>query len=118
MGVSTLNFGVPVITSLTINDPPGVCNFGAPADRYEFNLASEITLRLDLTSDGLDTYVCLFDGSMTPLAYSDDWGAGLNPHLAATLNAGAYYVEVTSEQVVALGAESCAPQLGPPASPM
>jgi len=96
ISVGGLVVGVPITTSLLTSAPPGVCNYGAPANRYQFSLASQTTLKLDLTSNAFDTYLCLFNSSMTPVDYSDDWGAGLNSHLAATLNAGTYVIEVTS----------------------
>ncbi len=69
---------------------------GSFAKYYQIGLAQSQTIQLDLSSNSLDTYLSIFDANGNLIASDDDGGRGTNSFLSVSLNAGIYYVEVSS----------------------
>jgi hypothetical protein len=53
----------------------GVCNSGAPVDRYAFSLTAASTITIDVSSTAFDTFVCLLNANNDYLTQDGDCGA-------------------------------------------
>ena len=91
-----ISLGQTVTGNLSSTAANSFCNFGTPADRYQFNLATTTTVTINLSSSAFDTFVCVFNSSNQFLAGDDNSGGGTNSRLVATLSGGLYYIEVTT----------------------
>ncbi|HSH75603.1 MAG TPA: hypothetical protein VLA09_07980, partial [Longimicrobiales bacterium] len=68
---------------------------GIVGDRWRLSLATDTTVRIDLTSDAFDAYLELRDASGVILASNDDWGS-LDSRIVRTLAAGSYTIVARS----------------------
>jgi hypothetical protein len=66
---------------------------GAYEDPYDFVVATDTTIRIDLESGAFDTYLTLKDSTGATVATDDDGGAGLNSRIEMQLTAGTYVVQ-------------------------
>jgi len=89
----TIEIGGSVEGSLTVDDGKGI--EGATADTYRFSGREGQRIRIDMSSEGFDTYVELFDANRVSLAEDDDGAAeGTDSRLTFTLpSTGTYFIE-------------------------
>jgi CARDB len=75
----------------------GHCNYANPADIWQFTTTITGTYTIDLHSTVFDTHVCVFNSAYSLV--SQDWDSGIGTDariFQLTLNAGTYYIEVSS----------------------
>ena len=69
---------------------------GQEVDIYQIELEESQALMIDLNSPDFDTWIELYDADCNRIAFNDDGGAGLNSLLIQNLNAGTYFIGVSS----------------------
>jgi len=69
---------------------------GQEVDIYQITLEEDQELTIDLNSPDFDTWVELYDADCNRIAFNDDGGAGLNSLLFQNLDAGTYFIGVSS----------------------
>ena len=69
---------------------------GQEVDIYQIELEESQALRIDLNSPDFDTWVELYDADCNRIAFNDDGGVGLNSLLLQNLDAGTYFIGVSS----------------------
>ena len=72
-----------VATSCRLNDDSYV-------DRYDLTVAARTTVRMDMISSVIDSYLLLLNANGKLVAQDDDAGAGVNAHIEVQLEAGKY----------------------------
>ena len=80
---TTLNTTLAVSTACRLNDNSYV-------DRYDLTVAARTTVRMDMISSVIDSYLMLLDANGKLVAQDDDAGAGVNAHIEVRLEAGRY----------------------------
>jgi hypothetical protein len=83
----------------------GGCTAGPDrhADWWQLSVTDRRTVTIDLGSDSFDAYMYLLDGNFAYVAEDDDGGGGLDSSITADLDAGSYYVLVTSHDMLETG---------------
>ena len=61
-------------------------------DRYDLNVSTRSTVRLDMISSVVDSYLLLLDDDGKLVAQDDDAGAGVNARIEVQLEAGHYFL--------------------------
>ncbi len=69
---------------------------GQEVDTYQIELEDSQELTIDLNSPDFDTWIELYDADCNRIAFNDDGGAGLNSLLLQNLDAGTYFIGVSS----------------------
>jgi len=69
---------------------------GQEVDIYQITLEEDQELTIDLNSPDFDTWIELYDADCNRIAFNDDGGAGLNSLLFQNLDAGTYFIGVSS----------------------
>ncbi|MEP6833043.1 MAG: Ig-like domain-containing protein, partial [Gemmatimonas sp.] len=80
---STINTSLTVASACRLNDDSYL-------DRYDLTVAARTTVRMDMTSSALDSYLLLLDANGKLIAQDDDAGVGVNAHIEVQLEAGRY----------------------------
>ncbi|MEO7363768.1 MAG: Ig-like domain-containing protein [Gemmatimonadaceae bacterium] len=80
-----LDTALAIATSCRLNDDSYV-------DRYDLAVAARTTVRMDMISSVIDSYLLLLDAHGKLVAQDDDAGAGVNAHIEVQLEAGRYSV--------------------------
>lgn len=82
---SSTNATLSVANSCKLNDKSYL-------DRYELTLTTRQTVRMDMISTVVDSYLLLLDNNGKLVAQDDDAGAGVNAHIEVQLEAGHYFL--------------------------
>ncbi|MEO7358753.1 MAG: Ig-like domain-containing protein, partial [Gemmatimonadaceae bacterium] len=82
---SSTNAALSTANSCKLNDKSFL-------DRYELNLNARSTVRMDMISSVVDSYLLLLDNNGKLVAQDDDAGAGVNAHIEVQLEAGHYFL--------------------------
>ncbi|MFP6631566.1 MAG: DVUA0089 family protein, partial [Planctomycetota bacterium] len=69
---------------------------GQEVDIYQIELEDSQELTIDLNSPDFDTWIELYDADCNRIAFNDDGGAGFNSLLLQNLDAGTYFIGVSS----------------------
>ena len=69
---------------------------GQEVDIYQIELEESQALMIDLNSPNIDTWIELYDADCNRIAFNDDGGAGVNSLLLQHLDAGTYFIGVSS----------------------
>ena len=69
---------------------------GQEVDIYQVTLEEDREFTIDLNSPDFDTWIELYDADCNRIAFNDDGGAGLNSLLLQNLDAGTYFIGVSS----------------------
>jgi hypothetical protein len=69
---------------------------GQEVDIYQITVEESREVTIDLNSPDFDTWIDLYDSDCNRIAFNDDGGAGLNSLLLQNLNAGTYFIGVSS----------------------
>ncbi len=80
---STINAALTVTTACRLNDDSYL-------DRYDLTIPARTTVRMDMTSSVIDSYLVLLDANGKLIAQDDDAGVGVNAHIEVQLEAGQY----------------------------
>ena len=95
-----ITLGQTLSGNLSSTAANGVCNGGAPVDRYTFTLTATTTVTIEADSTPFDTYLCLVDSSNVGRWSDADSGPGTNARIVAqNVAPGTYYIEVSSQSV-------------------
>jgi len=78
-----LNTALSVAASCRLNDNSFV-------DRYDLTVAARTTVRMDMISSVIDSYLLLLDANGKLVAQDDDAGAGVNAYIEVQLEPGKY----------------------------
>ena len=76
---------------------------GQEVDVYQVTLEEDREFTIDLNSPDFDTWIELYDADCNRIAFNDDGGAGLNSLLLQNLDAGTYFIGVSSYGVGVAG---------------
>ena len=88
-----VSIGQTISGELTTGDPIVDSRY---FDLYGLTLTAATAVRIDATSDVIDTRLFLYEADGTPITADDDGGTGTNSRVEADLQAGCHRIEVTS----------------------
>jgi hypothetical protein len=92
-------------------------SIGAYMDRWQFDLGSETSVRIDLSSTSFDAYLELRQANGVMVAENDDAGS-LNSRIITTLPAGSYVIVARSLGPDQIGAYQLSMREGPDCRPV
>jgi hypothetical protein len=90
----TIAIGETINSTLAITDCDWQPSFRA--DSYMLTVSDTTTVRIDLTSATLDTYLNLYRGAWMSVASNDNGGGGTNARITETLEPGTYLIIVSA----------------------
>lgn len=88
-------------------------------DVFRFDIASSRLVTIEVGQNGspaLDTYLRLYNSSGQLVSFDDDNGIGSNSRLSVSLEAGRYYIQVTSDNSLTRGGYSVSVVTGAPSN--
>ncbi|MEO7997327.1 MAG: Ig-like domain-containing protein [Gemmatimonadaceae bacterium] len=82
---SSTNASLTAANSCRLNDDSYL-------DRYDLNVTTRSTVRMDMISSIVDSYLYVIDSNGKLVAQDDDAGAGVNAHIEIQLDPGHYFL--------------------------